>query len=210
MCFNLFDYIIIAIILLSILHGLRKGFVKALGGMLGVLLAIILAAVCHDDIVLYMEEYYGVCTLLANLIRDKFSVSAMITDQVINIKCINNIIFEDMAEYLAFKALLIGSFVIVLLLGSKIIKLGVNILDHIFHWGVLSWINGILGMLFMGIKTFIVMAVVLGLIVPVIKTGSIMGWTGAMVFLSLINDSILAEVLLDLFAMFGSLLGLNA
>ena len=74
---NLVDLIILALLVLSGLVGLRQGFVKSFGGLFGTIGAFIIALLFSDDLVLLLEEKFGLRTAVADAVAGHLPVTAL-------------------------------------------------------------------------------------------------------------------------------------
>ena len=202
MPFNILDYIIIAIIMLSVISGLRRGFVLAFSDLIITFLAGILALVWYDDGVMFLNEYSNVGTYLAEILRNKLTTSALSMDMpLVNIPLTLGVIdFKDMAEVLAHFGLVIISFIIIFLLSLIMLKIIVNLLNKLASWGILSWINKLLGLVLVPVKNLLILMLIAGLIFPAVELAARLELSLAMTIYDLMKHSLITAVLLEVFA----------
>lgn len=202
MPFNLLDYIILAILMLSILSGLKRGFILAVTGIVNTLLAVIIAFTWFDDCLAYINEYWGLNIYLAEFIRNKLPLAVLSLDMpLINLPVSMGLInFKDAAEALAHFSLTVISFFLVFFLSLLILQLVARLLDKLFSGGILSWINNILGMIIVPVKNLLIIMIAAGLIFPVVELAARMGIEGAIITLNLIEHSLILGILLNIFA----------
>lgn len=197
---NLVDCFIIAIIVLSLASGFRQGLIKALGGIIGIAAGVILASAYYDNLALYLEDYYGIITRLADFFREKlFFASLPVGAGFIPDPSLARFAAGDIAYYLASFLVLGLSFLLLFLFLSKIVRFFWNGLDQVFMAGFLEGINRIAGMAVVSIKNLIIIMVFLGFLLPWIKTGSDIGIATFMIVEQGINNSYLAGIMLGIF-----------
>lgn len=182
----------------------------ALGGILGIIVATVGAIVYYDDFAVFLEQNFGVGTLIAELIRDKFPMPAVSTEQGILDKCWNSgLIATDPAQYLSELLIMIISFLLIVLLLSAIVKLLFKVIESFFSHGFLDWINRIMGMTLVIAKNILLFTLILGIIYPFMESAAKLGLQGALNAIVYINSSIMAARLLKLFVVFKAVIGLN-
>lgn len=201
MQFNLLDYIILAIIFISILNGLRLGFIKAITSIVNTVLAIILGFLLYDKVLIYLNHYFNIQTKLTKFIYNKFPVNAFSIDFpllkdpiLISLTKLNNL-----AETFSYYIMIVISFFIIFLFSKFILGFLTYVLDGLFSISLLSWINKLLGMLILPAKNLLILMVLLGLTYPAIELASQIGISGALIVFELIEGSIIADKLLNCF-----------
>lgn len=197
---NLLDYFIIAVIFFSLVSGFRQGLIKALGGIIGITAGVILASAYYDNFALYLEDYYGIITRLADFFREKiFFASLPVGAGFVPDPSLARFAGGDIAYYLASFLVLGLSFVLMFLILSKIARILWNGLNEVFMTGFLEGINRTAGMAAVLIKNLLIIIVFLGFLLPWIKTGSELGIAAFMLMEQAINDSYLAGIMLKIF-----------
>jgi len=136
MNWNTVDYVIIALIVISGISGFKQGFIKAAGSLVGMLAGLLLAYVYYGQCALYLEEYYGVSSALANVIRGKVPIAVASVDT-----SLAGIEFSDTAQYLAYLIIMAASFLAIYLLSSRVLLICGAALTTVFSWGVLAAAN---------------------------------------------------------------------
>lgn len=201
---NILDYIIIAVLLISALAGLRKGLFNIVGGLMGVLLGLLAAFSFYRELARYLENAWGINTLLTAFLRDKLPLPALNPDLVKALGYAPEL--ADPASYLATTVLTALSFLIILLLGSKLVQIICHLLDSLLAHGVLSGVNRSLGLSLLLLKNLAIMAILAGALLPSLELGARMGIPGAILTTQYMHDSLLLEPLLKLFAYLKNLL----
>lgn len=201
MQFNLLDYIILTMLLLSIITGLKQGFIKIITGIVNTLLAVIIGVLFYDNCINYLNEYFNINTYITEFIRNKLpltvlSVDTSLISYSIPIEIIN---FKDMAETLTYFSMVVISFVIVFISSLIILSILAHLLEGVFSWRFLSWLNSVLGMFLVPAKNILILMVIMGITFPVIDLAAQIGLTGAIITLELIEHSLIANILLDWF-----------
>jgi uncharacterized membrane protein required for colicin V production len=200
---NVLDYLIIAVLLLSALAGLRKGLFNVVGGLAGVLIGLLAAIVFHRELAQYLEKAFGVNTLLVDFLRDKLPLPAL-NPGLIEVWG-HAPQWADPASYLA-TALLTGlSFLLILLLGSKLVQAICQLMDGLFAHGILAGVNRSLGMGLLLLKNLVILAILAGILLPPLEVAAQMGMSGALLVTQYMHKSLLLEPLLRLFAYLQSL-----
>lgn len=204
---NVFDYFIIAILILSAISGFNKGFVNAVGNIISLVIGILLAVVYYDRFASYLQEYYGVITALGDVIRSKIPLT------VINMEStglINGIIFDDAAHYLAHLLIIALSFIVIFLVSSKVVQMLWSGLDTLFSWGWLSSINRLLGMALEVVKNATILTIVFGLLYPALVLAAGMGFYTILQVVDIMDKSIIAAYMLQTYTMLKDMAGLRA
>jgi uncharacterized membrane protein required for colicin V production len=209
MHFNLLDYLILGILLVSALVGLRKGLIDALGRITGILAAIVIAVLYYDNCICYLEQQYGLTSLLSDYIREKAPVTAFSTNNGVIGLFNSSQDFVDTANQLAYLIILIGVFLLSLIIISWFIRLIFSLLNKLFSWGPLGGINKILGMLLIVGKNLVIIAIIAGIIHPAIQTAAQIGWDGAIIANKYMQESYLFGDILNIFNICKDLLGMN-
>lgn len=194
MSWNTVDYFIITLLVISGISGFKQGFIKAIGSLIGMLAGLLFAYIYYTRCALYLEEYYGISSALASIIRDRVPITVMsINSNLAGIE------FADTAQYLAYLVVLTASFILIYLLSSRILMFLWKGLDHLFSWGVLAAANKTLGMFLTIFKTVVVLVVSAGLIYPALEMASKMGFFFGLIAFQGLHDSILTAYLLNCF-----------
>lgn len=200
MQFNLLDYIIIAIIILSLLAGFKSGFIKAVTSIIGTVLAIFLAFTCHDEFLTFLNYSFNLQESLSEFILSKLLLNVVPVDVLFLADFLPiETRLAEWAEKFANYIMVILSFFIIFLISKLILRLLIYFLEAIFSFSFLSWLNRLLGMIIIPAKNLIVLIILLGITYPAIELAAEMGLSGALAFMSLIQDSIIADSLLNCF-----------
>ena len=151
---SILDYAIIAILLLSALAGFRRGLFNVIGGLMGTLIGLLAAILYHRELALYLEEQFGFSTWLAGVFQEKLPLPAL------NPGLIKALDFPaglaDPALYLATSLVIAISFLLILLLGSRLVQLLCELLEGILAHGILSGVNRGLGMGLLVLKNLLI------------------------------------------------------
>lgn len=194
---NILDYAIIAILLLSALAGLKRGLFRVVGGLMGTLIGLLVAILYHRELALYLEQQFGFSTWLAGVFQEKLPLPALHPGLVKALDFPAGL--ADPALYLATSLVIAISFLLILLLGSKLVQLLCELLEGILAHGILSGVNRGLGMGLLLLKNLLIMAVLAGVLVTPLELGSRMGLPGALITTQYMHDSFLIEHLLNIF-----------
>ncbi|MEN6324850.1 MAG: CvpA family protein [Syntrophomonas sp.] len=207
MHFNLLDYGIITILLLSAITGLRRGFIDALGGILSTVLALVAAVLYFGDGAAYLERYFGLGSLLTTLIKDKVPVLALSPDQsILGQGLLAAPAVTDPAHYLAQLLVAAVAFLLVFGLASVVLKLVFACLNSLFSLGMLGGVNRIMGMLLVLIKNLLILVIIFGVAYEPIYLAARMGWDWAGIATGYMNKSVLTAGLMDGFGYIKALL----
>lgn len=202
---NILDYAIIAILLLSALAGLQRGLFKVIGGLMGILLGLLAAVIFHQELALYMEEYFGLSSWLAAFFQEKLPIPALNPGLVKALEFPAGL--ADPAFYLATSLVTAIAFLLILLLGSKLVQLLCQFLEGIFAHGILSGVNRGLGMGLLVLKNLLIMVILAGVLLTPLELGARMGLPGTLITTQYMHNSVLVEQLLNLFDYLKILLG---
>lgn len=203
---NLLDYFILSILILSGFLGLRRGFMMAAGKITSYAVAIGTAYYYYDELALYLEEYYGMTTALAGIIRDKTPLEAIsMQHQVIQ----SGFSYVDTAQYLAYLSIALICFLVIMIVCSQLMQLAWNWLESLFSVGMLAGINHVLGVVLALLQTIAILTVIIGLAYPAVALASRMGFYSALFTLDYMNTSVAVNWMLNLFGIFQSMLGIH-
>jgi uncharacterized membrane protein required for colicin V production len=198
MQFNVLDYIIIAVLILSALAGLRRGFFNVASGLMGTLIGLSGAIIFYRELAQYLENYFGVSIWLTSVLREHWPLPVL--QPGIYEALGYSAGLSDPLSYLVTAFIKALSFLLIFLLGSKIIQLLCRLLDVLLGHGILSDVNHSLGAGLLLLKNLIIIAVLAGVILSPLEIGARMGMPHAVVTTRYMHDSILLEQLLKLFA----------
>lgn len=202
---NVLDYAIIAILVLSALVGLQRGLFKVIGGLMGILLGLLAAVIFHQELALYLEKYFGLSSWLAAFFQKKLPLPVLHPGLVKALDFPAGL--ADPALYLATSLVTAIAFLLILLLGSKLVQLICELLENVFAHGILSGINRGLGMGLLVLKNLLIMVVLAGVLLTPLELGARMGLPGALITTQYMHNSILVEQLLNIFDYLKVLLG---
>jgi len=207
---NTLDYLILTLLGVSALSGFYRGLISVLGGFASTLIALFIAIVYRHDLALYLEKEFGLTTLFSQTMADKIPQpawgGALAGDILPSIKTLP-FVQEQLTNFAQMFVVAI-SFVLLYIIISKGLKLIWKILETPFYQGILGGINRVAGMLLLVAKNILLIAVVMGILVPFIKSGVGMGITGLMNTGLWIDQSWTAPYLLNIFTGIESRLGL--
>ena len=209
---NTLDYLILILLGVSALSGFYRGLMAVLGGFASTLIALFIAIVYRNELALYLEKEFGLITLLSQTMADKIPQPALgdslAGDILPSIKTLP-FVQEQLANFAQMIVVAIA-FVLLYIIISKGLRLIWKILEGPFYKGLLGGINRVGGMLLLIAKNLLLMAVVLGILVPFLNSGVGMSITGLMDTRLLIDQSWMAHYLLNFFTGMESLLGISA
>ena len=202
---NVLDYAILAILLLSALAGFRRGLFNVIAGLMGILIGLLAAIIFHRELALSLEGYFGLSTWLAGVFQEKLPFPALNPGLVKALDLPAGL--ADPSLYLATSLVIAISFLLILLLGSKLVQLLCELLEGILAHGILSGVNRGLGMGLLVLKNLLIMAVLAGVLVTPLELGARMGLPGTLITTQYMHNSVLVEQLLNLFDYLKILLG---
>jgi len=195
---NIIDYIIIAVLAFSALVGLKKGLFLVVGGLVGLLVGLLAAIAFHKELAIYLEHNWGIETWLTNFLQDKLFLQVL--NQDIPKTLGHEYGWTDPASILASSFIIALSFLLILVLGRKLVQIIGYLLDFLLARGILSGVNRSLGLVLMVGQNLILMTVVVGLLLPPLEMLADIGIPGAIVTTTYLQGSALLEQLLKLFA----------
>ncbi len=208
---NSLDYLILALLGISALLGFYRGFLSVLGGLASTLIALFVAVIYRNELALYLEKKFGLDMLLSQAIADKIPQPAWSSSPagslLPSLKTLP-VVQEQLANF-AHLILVVLAFLVIYIIISKGLRLIWKVLEAPFRSGVLGGINRLIGLILLAGKDLMIMAVVLGILYPFVKTGAGMGWTGFIDIRNLVDKSSLAPYLFDIFAGLERLLGIS-
>jgi hypothetical protein len=208
---NSLDYLLLAWLGISALLGFYRGFIAVLGGLASSLIALFIAIIYRSDLALYLEKEFNLQTILAQGIADKLPQPALggspINQFLPALKTLP--IIQAQLAGLAQMILVAISFVLLYIIISKGLRLVWKILEVPFRQGVLGSVNRLAGLLLLAGKDLLIMAVLLGISYPLIKSGGTMGIKGFVKVSGLIDQSQVAPFLMVIFTNLEKLLDLG-
>jgi hypothetical protein len=100
---------------------------------------------------------------------------------------------------LAYWLVVSGCFLLLLFLGSKILKLLLKSLSGVFSWGVLGWLNRLGGMALALVKNGLIIGVLAVILQPLVGVAARAGVSPAQTFWTLLGNSVICFHLVDVF-----------
>lgn len=208
---NSLDYIILVLLGISALMGFYRGFLSVLGGFASTLIALFAAVIYRHELARYLEEEFGLKTLLSQTLADKIPQpswgSSLQGSMLPSLKDLP-VIQEQLAHF-AELILVAGSFLLLYIIISKGLRLIWKVMEAPFRRGVLGGINRLAGLLLLTAKDLLIMAVLLGILSPFIKSGAGMAISGFVNMGSLLDHSCLMPYFMDIFTGLETLLGMG-
>jgi uncharacterized membrane protein required for colicin V production len=202
---NSLDFIILAVVLLSAGAGLKKGLFQVISGLVGILIGLWAAVSFYRALAGYLEQAFGAETILAGILQDKLPLPAFDT-RLLEAAGYAPGLLADPVSSLASTILVALSFLLILLLGSKLVQIMGKVLDSLFAQGILAGVNRSLGMILLVAKNLIIMAILVGILLPPLELAARMGMPGALLAVQHIDESLLLEPLSQLFVYLKGLL----
>lgn len=196
---NAVDYVILAILLLSLVAGYRQGMVGAVSGVLGFIAGLVLAVLFYHSLAAWLDGYFNISALLADWLRGKLPLAAMAPQiSLFNLESLDTA-YKDAAGFLAGNLLLALAFLLIWGAGSEAMQLFSYGLSKLLDGTIFSGVNRGLGAAVVMVKNLLIMAVVLGLILPSLDLACQMGMPRASTVSGYLQHSFLADWLLQWF-----------
>jgi uncharacterized membrane protein required for colicin V production len=197
---NVLDYTILLILLLGAVIGYRKGLTDTLAGVVSVVIAMLLAVFYCDNSARFLEENFNIISSLSVILRNKFplvtpAVNNLLADRFWNADTAVGQPVPDLAYWLVVS----GCFLILLWLGSKILKLLLKSLSGVFSWGVLGWFNRLGGMALALVKNGLIIGILAVILQPLVGVAARAGVSPAQTFWTLLGNSVICFHLVDVF-----------
>lgn len=207
---NTLDYLVLTLLAVSVLLGYYRGLISVLGGLASTLTALFIAVVYRHELALYLEEKFGLTSLLAHAMAEKIPQPAWSDAPARDILPALKTLPFVQEQLVNFAQMIVAAicFVLLYIIISKGARLIFKLLEAPFYKGILGRINRLAGMLLLVAKNILLMAVVLGILHPFVKSGVGMGITGLINTGLWIDQSWTAPYLLNIFAGLESMLGL--
>ncbi|MDD3853668.1 MAG: CvpA family protein [Syntrophomonadaceae bacterium] len=209
MPFNGLDFIIAAIIIFSIISGMRHGLVIVLGEFIALLTALLLAIIFTGDVSQLLEDTLAVRTALEQFFISNLPFFNTTLPVGGGWATLDGVLVTP-AKFFAHRFLAIVTFLLILFLGNKLLKLIIKALDNLLATGELGGLNAILGSLVAAGRNILILVLVLGFLYPLIYTAADNGTEFALILSGYIDNSILASGLLEIFNWGKTLFGMRA
>ena len=198
MPFNGLDIVIAAIIIFSIISGMRHGLVIVLGEFVALFTALLLAIIFTGEVSQLLEDTLAVRTALEQFfIRNLpfFDTSLPVGS---GWSTLDGVLVTP-AKFFADRLLSIGTFLLILFLGNKLLKILIKALDNLLSDGGFRGLNAILGSLVAAGRNILILVLILGFLYPLIYTAADNGTEFALILTGYIDNSVLASGLLEIF-----------
>lgn len=203
---NPVDYIIIAVLLGSLYTGYRQGMIGAVGSIVGFIVALLLAGFFYHDLANILDHAFNISTAIAEGLRAKFPLATLAPEaSAVNLPQVEAL-YDDTAAFLAGNLLLIISFMLILVVGSLALRIVSRSVNTLLDGTVFAGVNRGLGAAVVLVKNVLIMAVILGLILPSLQLGSSMGMPQLGSFDGYVSESVMANWLLQWFDLFKGLI----
>lgn len=191
---NLLDYILLGFLFIGVVVGFKRGFILSLGMIASALGGIMIAYLFWDDAVKFLEEQYGIGTLLAGIIEKKLPLTASAPLGGDLIPLFDGGIYAGgISMQLSHLILMVLSFLFLLILSSMILKLVFMLLNGLLNHGAIGGINRAGGVVLEVLKYAIIVLVVITVITPLLETGVKVGNNGAVKALACIKESLILD-----------------
>ena len=205
MGFNLLDYIIMSILLLSGLIGYKRGFFASVAGILGTITGLGIAFLYQNQLAKYLQEHYELVTWLTTILEKRLPIPAWGAKQTGLLPSLPGVneglafIHNQVTEfaYLIISAL---CFLILYVVSKQLLRIFATILTKIFNWGILGGINRLAGAGTVLMQNTIIIAALLGIISSPLGLGAKIGIKSVAQVMLFIQGSVLAPGLIKIFA----------
>lgn len=197
---NMLDYTILVILALGAVIGYRKGFTDTLAGVLSLVMAILLAVFYSDNAALLLEKEFKMITSLSIFLKHKYPLVTPALNNLLANKFWNaDTPAGQPVPDLAYWLVVSGCFLILVWLGSKVLKLLLKSLSGVFSWGILGWMNRLGGMVLALVKNGLIIGVLAVIIQPLVGVAARAGVSSAQTLWTLLANSVICLKLADIF-----------
>lgn len=199
MHFNIADYIITAVLLLSAVSGFRHGLFASLGRIASAVLAIGAAFYYGNDFMLYLDNKFHIIDILAEYFYQRIPILAMSRESALlsfimppeSIAELTKQITRFLVEPAAYILLFFFAYILFLLLFM--------VLNCLVSGRFLGGINRTLGMILLIMQSVVIMMIVLGMAMPPLEFAARLDIMGTATLYSCLQDSCLVKYLLGIF-----------
>jgi uncharacterized membrane protein required for colicin V production len=198
---NLLDYAIILVVIAGGVSGYQRGLVRTVGNIVSLGLGLAIAALGAEKLTLYLEAKMHTVSSLAGYLENHFPLSMVGTADMVLPQSL--LIMPQVSDSpytpLAYVLVLAGSFLSLCLLVTVAALLTWAVLSWVLGWVVDGTLNRAGGAAVgVGLKT-VGMAVLMGVLVPLVEVGANMHIAGALITRSYTQTSVLTPYLVVLF-----------
>jgi len=204
MDFTTLDYALLLIFVLAAFTGFKRGFLASLGAIFSTLAALLIAYQYQGLLAQYLEETYGLLTLISGVLIDKFPALTTMQEVQEQLNHMGQMALPDSlsstgtiaavpySEHLANILLTVLSFLLLFISISMLLKLIFSLLNHLFNYGAFGFLNRLAGMLLETVKYAIIVAILLLVLNPLLQACSEIGFNWAETTSKTIEKSIVA------------------
>ena len=212
MYFNMVDYIILAILVVSAVTGFKRGFFASLGKIASTILAIGVSFYYGKDFLAYLNYEYQIVGKVAEYLNQKIPILVLTHDSVL-VPLSFIMPFESATELTQHLARLFVepvAYIILFILTNIILSIVFMFLNRLFSGRFLGGINRTAGMVLLLLKSALIIMIVLGLSMPPLEFAAQLDIMGASEFYSHLYNSYLTNYLMGWFEHFKSIIGIFA
>ena len=215
MAFNECDYIIIAILALSLLAGYARGFAGALGGIIATLVSMGIAFWYRNVATVYLEEQYGVVSVLTTYLEKRLQLpgaSGSLPDIISSLPLIDNgyQYLHNQITGLSYMLVAGVCFLILFMAAYFLLQILGSILERVLARGIVGSINRWGGMILITGQNILIMAVLAGILQTPAKMAAEMGLKNAGRLQGYLDGSQLFTLLGQIFIHMQAIVGLGA
>ncbi|CFW99650.1 Colicin V production, CvpA [Syntrophomonas zehnderi OL-4] len=199
---NAFDYMLLALLGISALKGYNRGFLSVLVRFASTLVALCAAFFFRHDLAGYLEKQFGLKTMLAQAVADKFPQPSWgdlkSPDLLPSLKSLP--IIQAQLDYFAELVVVVVSFILLYIIISKGLRIIWKLMESPWRQGLLGKINRLAGLLLLVLKDLLIIAVLLGILYPFVQSGAKIGLSGFVNTKIWLDQSYLLPYIMDIFA----------
>lgn len=196
------DLIVFAIVVLTMVQGYRHGFVKTVMHMIGWVLSLVAAFVCYPYVLTYIKEKTDFYDAVYQAIETRLAATTNATSEALMVDGIPDIVkrtfqsatdtvVSSTANHIAGILFSIISFLLIMIVIKFALYFIVGLFSKERHGGIISGVDGTLGLITGGIKGMFLVFILLALLVPISHL------IGTSFLLDELDNSLLARELYD-------------
>jgi len=208
---NALDCVLAIIIIYGALAGYKKGLIETAGAIASLALGVAAAVLFWEPATNYLQTNYSAITLVANALKHYLPVPVFddAGGMVTSLFSSSLYAYQGLIYHIA-RLLVSGlTFVLILVLVSRLLGIVWHLLSMALGWGVLGMGNRIGGLFFESAKVILLLSVVVGLALPLVRSLAEAGVPVSVDLARYLDRSFLLPFLEGIFQFMGRIIGVQ-
>ena len=209
---HVLDCIVVVMVLYGALVGFKKGLIASVGAIVSFVLGLGAAIIYWEPATDYLQNHYSLVTFVAGFLSGHLPVPVFDDIGGMTSTLFNSSLYAYQGLIYHIARLVVSGlvFILILFLVTRLLGIVWHILSMVFGWGLLGIGNRVGGAAFETLKIILVLSILSGLALPVVRSLSETGFTGAVDLNTYLDRSFLLPCLEGIFQIMGTITGIQS